>query len=81
LNAAVDSLFWPLYEVVEGRYRLTYRPKDVVPVEEWLRPQARFAHLLEPENHELVEQIQRQIEADWASLLDRCEADLAHAVL
>ena len=27
LNAAVDSLFWPLYEVVDGRYRLTYQPE------------------------------------------------------
>src|SRR5512133_3164667 len=32
LNAAVDSLFWPLYEVVEGRYRLTYQPNKVLPI-------------------------------------------------
>jgi len=45
LNDAVDSLFWPLYEVVDGRYRLTYQPETVVPIEDWLRPQKRFAHL------------------------------------
>ena len=73
LRAAVDSRFWPLYEVVEGRYRLTYEPAEPVPVEEWLRPQTRFAHLLRPESHELVEQIQRRVEADWQTLLARCE--------
>ena len=78
VNAAVDSCFWPLYEVVEGRYLLTYTPQRIVPVEEWLRPQARFAHLLGPEQLPLVERIQRRIDADWAGLLARCEAD-AHA--
>ncbi len=72
LDAAVDSRFWPLYEVVDGEYRLTYRPGRAVPVEEWLRPQARFAHLLRPENRELVARIQERIDADWAALLARC---------
>jgi pyruvate ferredoxin oxidoreductase beta subunit len=73
LDAAVNSCFWPLYEVVDGEYRLTYEPDEFVPIEEWLRPQKRFAHLLRPENAELVETIQRQVAADWRSLRDRCE--------
>jgi pyruvate ferredoxin oxidoreductase beta subunit len=75
VNAAVDSCFWPLYEVIDGRYRLTYTPDQVIPIEEWLRPQARFAHLLEPEGRPLVELIQRQIDEDWQELLARCAAD------
>jgi pyruvate ferredoxin oxidoreductase beta subunit len=75
LSRAVDCLFWPLYEVVEGRYRLTYRPEKALPVEDWLRGQARFAHLLEPENRGLVARIQRQIDTDWAALVARCETD------
>ncbi|HEY7148206.1 MAG TPA: thiamine pyrophosphate-dependent enzyme [Gaiellaceae bacterium] len=73
LNAAVDSLFWPLYEVVDGRYRLTYQPDAVVPIEDWLRPQKRFAHLLGPERRGLVEEIQRRVDADWEDLLRRCQ--------
>jgi pyruvate ferredoxin oxidoreductase beta subunit len=73
LDAAVNSCFWPLYEVVDGEYRLTYEPDEFVPIEEWLRPQKRFAHLLRPENAELVETIQRQVAADWRSLRNRCE--------
>jgi pyruvate ferredoxin oxidoreductase beta subunit len=73
IDAAVNSCFWPLYEVVDGEYQLTYEPDEYVPIEEWLRPQKRFAHLLRPENAELVERIQRQVAADWRSLRDRCE--------
>ena len=73
LDAAVNSCFWPLYEVVDGEYRLTYEPHEVVPVEDWLRPQKRFAHLLRPENAEIVEEIQRRVTADWQSLRSRCE--------
>jgi pyruvate ferredoxin oxidoreductase beta subunit len=73
IDAAVTSLFWPLYEVVDGRYRITHVPEKVLPVEEWLRPQARFAHLLRPENEALVEHIQRRVEEEWAELEARCE--------
>jgi len=73
LNAAVDSLFWPLYEVVDGRYRLTYQPDTVVPIEDWLRSQKRFAHLLRPEHAAVVEEIQRRVDADWEGLLRRCQ--------
>jgi len=73
LDAAVDSLYWPLYEVVDGSYRLTYRPQKTIDVEEWLRPQQRFAHLLRPENRELVDEIRSQIERDWIELLEHCD--------
>ena len=69
LEAAVESRFWPLYEVVDGQYRLTYRPTKAVDVEAWLRPQKRFAHL----TPELVREIRRQIDGDWASLLALAE--------
>jgi pyruvate ferredoxin oxidoreductase beta subunit len=72
LDAAVESNFWPLYEVVDGRYRLTHEPKRRLPVERWLEGQARFAHLLQPENRRLVERIQAQVDADWAELATRC---------
>ncbi|HET7045227.1 MAG TPA: thiamine pyrophosphate-dependent enzyme [Gaiellaceae bacterium] len=76
LRAAVDSRFWPLYEVDRGRYRITHEPADPVPVEEWLRPQARFAHLFRPESSGLVEQIQRRIDADWEALVARSRTSL-----
>jgi pyruvate ferredoxin oxidoreductase beta subunit len=72
LDAAVDSCFWPLYDVVDGRYRLTYMPEAKVAVDEWLRPQARFAHLFSPEGAELREEIQRRVDAEWEAIVARC---------
>jgi pyruvate ferredoxin oxidoreductase beta subunit len=77
LNAAVDSCFWPLYEVVEGRYRLTYVPESIRPIEDWLRGQTRFSHLLHPEASAVVCEIQRQVTEDWEALRRRCELDAA----
>ena len=73
LDAAVNSCFWPLYEVVDGTYRVTCEPEEIVPIEEWLRPQARFAHLLRSENAQIVEEIQRRVTSEWEALLNRCE--------
>jgi pyruvate ferredoxin oxidoreductase beta subunit len=72
LDAAVETRFWPLYEVVDGTYRLTYTPTARVPVEEWLQGQKRFAHLLDPKNADLLRHIQRRIDTDWDALLARC---------
>jgi pyruvate ferredoxin oxidoreductase beta subunit len=72
LDAAVESRFWPLYEVVDGGYRLTYEPQKPAPVEDWLAHQKRFAHLLRPENRALVEQIQHRVDEDWQALAARC---------
>jgi pyruvate ferredoxin oxidoreductase beta subunit len=72
IGGAVDCLFWPLYEVVDGRYELTYSPPSVLPVSDWLALQGRFAHLLSPENEPLVARIQEQVERDWRALLERC---------
>jgi pyruvate ferredoxin oxidoreductase beta subunit len=74
LNAAVDSRYWPLYEVVNGRYSLSYEPDPAIPVADWLRLQARFAHLLQPDARPVLDRIQAQVDADWSELLGRCAA-------
>jgi len=75
LDAAVETCFWPVYEVERDVYRLTYEPGRQLPIEKWLEGQKRFAHLLEPEHRELVDRIQAQVDADWASLRARCAAE------
>jgi pyruvate ferredoxin oxidoreductase beta subunit len=72
LNAAVETGFWPLYEVVDGEYRLTYDPGKRLPVEDWLANQKRFAHLLRAENRPLVALIQQRVDEEWDALLARC---------
>ncbi len=58
---------------------LTYVPERLIPVEDWLRSQARFAHLLRPDANGVVREIQRRVDADWAALRARCEQDAAVA--
>ena len=72
MRAAQDSLFWPLYEVVDGEYHLTYRPRQVIPVADFLKMQRRFAHLFKPGGEAILETIQQQVEDDWMKLLALC---------
>ncbi|MDI6851830.1 MAG: thiamine pyrophosphate-dependent enzyme [bacterium] len=63
---AVESGFWPLYEVENGYYKINYRPRNPVPIEEFLKSQARFAHLL---NYpEAIEELKRFIQERWKFL-------------
>ena len=69
---AVDTCVWPLYEVVNGEWRLSYKPKEKLPVEEWLKPQGRFKHLFEKHNAHLIEDLQREVDTRWEKLLKLC---------
>lgn len=69
---AVDTCYWPLYEVVNGEYRLTYKPKEKKPVVEWLKRQGRFRHLFRPENEGILEKVQEKVDHDWVRLLKLC---------
>ncbi len=70
---AADTRFWPVYEVVDGVWKLTYKPKKRVPIEEFLKPQARFRHLFKGDgSRALLEEIQADVDADWQKILDRC---------
>lgn len=58
---AVETGIWPLFEVENGKYRITVRPRELKPVEEWLKPQGRFRHLFRPENEHLIQKIQELV--------------------
>lgn len=63
---AIESGVWPLKEAVHGVVRHTYRPNRFRPVEEYLRPQRRFAHLFSPvRQDDVLVAIQRQVDAYW----------------
>ena len=68
----VDTCYWPLYEVEHGEWRLSYRPKEKLPIEEWLRRQGRFRHLFRPENRHMIGKFQAKVDRDWGRLLKLC---------
>jgi pyruvate ferredoxin oxidoreductase beta subunit len=68
----VDTCFWPLYEVINGKeWKVTYKPKEKKPIIEWLKLQGRFKHLLKPENEEILKAIQDNVDLEWQYLLKR----------
>ena len=67
---AVDTCYWPLYEVVDGKYKITYKPAKKLPIEEFLRPQRRFKHMFKPGNEWMIEEFQAEVDRRWQELLD-----------
>jgi pyruvate ferredoxin oxidoreductase beta subunit len=64
---AVNSCVFPLFEVVNGKYRITYKPseKKLIPVSEYLSGQGRFRHLTDKD----IEQIQAKVTHDYEKIL------------
>ena len=58
-----------LYEVIDGRYVVNYKPKEKLPVEEFLRPQRRFKHLFKEGNEWMIEELQKEVDERWERLL------------
>lgn len=76
LKLAVDTCYFPLREYENGTRRLTDRslaiaknPKLKKPVEERIKQQGRFRHLLKPENKYLLEELQRRVDKNREHLL------------
>jgi hypothetical protein len=65
---AADTCIWPLYEVVNGQYKITYRPKEKKQFSEWVAAQGRFRHLLKPDNKQILDDIQANIDKFWEDL-------------
>lgn len=70
---AVETCVWPLYEVVDGEWHLTYEPKQKLPVEEFMRLQGRFKHCFKPGNEWTIEEAQKYVDKKWEELLRKCK--------
>ena len=69
----VETCYWPLFEVIEGKWVLNYTPKKKLPIEDWLVKQGRFKHLFQKENEYLIEEFQKEVDRRWEDLLKKCE--------
>lgn len=67
---AADTCYWPLYEVIDGVYKISYKPAKKLPVEEFLKPQKRFKHLFKPGNEWMIQEFQEEVDARWEELLN-----------
>ncbi len=66
---AVETCYWPLYEIENGKYKITYKPAKKLPIEEFLRPQRRFKHMFKPGNEWMIEAFQQEVDKRWEELL------------
>lgn len=65
---AIDTCYWPMFEVDHGVWTITYEPKKKLPIEDFLREQGRFKHLFKPGNEELIAQFQAEVDRRWEDL-------------
>ena len=71
MEAAVNSCFFPLYEVENGETAITYNPEarnKKIPVEDWLTYMGKSKHLLKPENEQMLAGFKEEIERRWEKL-------------
>ncbi len=66
---AVQTRHWPLFEVVEGEWKMTHLPKENMPVAEYLKTQGRFAHLFQPGGECVLTQWQVDTDERWDKLI------------
>jgi pyruvate ferredoxin oxidoreductase beta subunit len=69
---AVQTRYFPLYEVEKGNYKLSMKVPKPTPLEEFLKPQGRFRHLFAPEFAENLEELKRQVESNWNRVARLC---------
>jgi pyruvate ferredoxin oxidoreductase beta subunit len=61
---AVETGVFPLYEVENGKYRITVDVPELKPVSHYLKPQGRFRHL----TPERIDQIQERVTREYNQL-------------
>lgn len=71
MKAAVDSCFFPLYEVEQGETNITYNPEkrdNRIELAEWLKYMGKTKHLLKEENKAILESFEKEVERRWKIL-------------
>jgi pyruvate ferredoxin oxidoreductase beta subunit len=74
---AVDTCYWPLYEVEDGgkKWTINYDPKDKKkPIVDFLKPQGRFKGLFAPGAEGRLAEFQTMVDEEWDSLKKMQEA-------
>jgi pyruvate ferredoxin oxidoreductase beta subunit len=66
---AVESGVFPLYEIENGKYKMTVKPEKLRPVSDYIKSQGRFRHL--PEDQ--IKGIQERVTLEYNRLLDKVE--------
>ncbi len=58
---ALETKAWVSWEYQDGEFRISYRPRSVKPIKEYMEMQGRFSHL----TSEQLKQAQRMVDEEW----------------
>ena len=64
---AVETGIFPLYEVEKGKYKLSFAPSQLRPVQDYLKLQGRFRHL----DKDNIRIIQERVREEYSRLLEK----------
>ncbi|GAI27837.1 unnamed protein product, partial [marine sediment metagenome] len=64
---AVQTGIFPLYEIENGKYKLSVNLPKLKPVQDYLKLQGRFRHLSE----ETITEIQHRVDKEYAKLMGK----------
>ncbi|WP_438445573.1 thiamine pyrophosphate-dependent enzyme [Gorillibacterium sp. sgz5001074] len=76
IGAAVDSCFFPLFEIEHGVTSITYNPEEKgkrVPLSDWLKTMGKTKHMTKPEYAEALKSFENEVERRWVRLKARHE--------
>ena len=76
---AVNTCFFPIYEVEKGVTTITYNPEEKgkrVPASEWLGMLGKTKHLLKPEYEAILKSFEEEVERRWLRLKTKHENPL-----
>lgn len=68
IRKAVDSCYFPLYEIERGITKISYKPKNKIEVIEFLKAVGRTKHLAKDEYKDIVNRIQENVDKKWREL-------------
>jgi pyruvate ferredoxin oxidoreductase alpha subunit len=79
VQAAVDSCFFPLYEIEQGLTHLTYDPEPLgrrMKVVDWLKLMGKTKHIMKPGHEAMIASIEDEVERRWLRLKAKDEHPL-----
>lgn len=77
VEAAVNSCFFPLYEVEHGITTVTYNPEEKkkrLAVSEWLKLMGKTKHLLNENSKEMLDMFDKEVDRRWNMLKAKHES-------
>ncbi len=74
IEAGVNSCYFPLYEIENGKYRISYDPQKAnkkIPIIDWFEMMQRTKHLCKPQYKDIVQLAQEEVDRRFATLKKR----------